>query len=52
MASFTEKEIFSIVDKIKAKITKDCFWDREAATNMVGVKSTKILFKNIFLTYQ
>ena len=52
IASFTEKELSAIVDKIKAKITEDGFWGSEVTTNMVGVKSTKTLFENIFPIYQ
>ena len=51
IASFTEEELVSIVDKIKAKITKDGFWDSEITTNLEAVKSTKTLFDHILPIY-
>ena len=38
IASFTEEELASIMDKIKAKITIDGFWDSEITTNLEAVK--------------
>ena len=42
IATFTEKELASIVDKIKAKITKDGFWDSE-----IWDRKNKIRIKGI-----
>ena len=44
---FTEEELASILVKIKAKITKDGFWDSEMTANLVRVNSTKTLFNHI-----
>ena len=52
IASLTEAELASIVDKIKAKITKDGFWDSEITTNLEAVKSTKTLFDHILPIYR
>ena len=52
IALFTEEELASIVDKIKAKIIKDGFWDSEITTNLEGVNSTKTLFNHILPIYQ
>ena len=52
IASFTEEELASIVDKIKAKIIKDGFWDSEITTNLEAVKSTKTLFDHILPIYR
>ena len=52
IASLTEAELASIVDKIKAKITKDGFWDSEITTYLEAVKSTKTLFDHILPIYR
>ena len=41
IALFTEEELASILVKIKAKITKDGFWDSKMTANLVRVNSTK-----------
>ena len=52
IASFTEKELASIVDNIKAKITEDGFWDSVVTTNLKDLNSTKTLFEHIQPIYQ
>ena len=52
IAALTEEELASIVDKIKAKIIKDGFWDSEMTTNLIEVNSTKALFNHILPIYQ
>ena len=52
IALFTEEELASILVKIKAKITKDGFWDSEMTPNLVRVNSTKTLFNHILPIYE
>ncbi len=52
IASFTEKELASIVDSIKAKITEDGFWDSVVTANLKDLNSTKTLFEHIQPIYQ
>ena len=52
IASFTEKELASIVDNIKAKITEDGFWDSVVTANLKDLNSTKTLFEHIQPIYQ
>ena len=39
VAKLTKEELSSIVEKIKAKITKDGFWDDEITANMASISS-------------
>lgn len=52
MPSLTKEELSSIVDKVKAKITKDGFWDSEMTSNMASVTSNDSLYNHILPIYQ
>jgi hypothetical protein len=47
VAKLTKEELSSIVEKIKAKITKDGFWDDEMTANMASVSSRDSLYNHI-----
>ena len=47
VAKLTKEELSSIVEKIKAKITKDGFWDDEMTANMASISSNDALYNNI-----
>ena len=47
VVKLTKEELFSIVEKIKAKITKDGFWDDEVTTDMASIKSNDNLYNYI-----
>ena len=52
IALLTEEELASTLVKIKAKITKDGFWDSEMTANLLKVNSTKTLFNHILPIYE
>ena len=52
IASFTEKELASTVENIKAKITEDGIWDSVVTANLRDLNSTKTLFEHIQPIYQ
>ena len=52
IALLTEEELASILVKIKAKITKDGFWDSEMTAKLVKLNSTKTLFNHILPIYE
>jgi uncharacterized C2H2 Zn-finger protein len=52
VAKLTEEELSSIVEKIKAKITKDGFWDDEMTANMASISSNDALYNHIQPIYE
>ena len=52
VAKLTKEELFSIVEKIKAKITKDGFWDDEVTADMASIKSNDTLYNHIQPVYE
>lgn len=52
VAKLTKEELSSIVEKIKAKITKDGFWDDEMTAKMASVKSNDSLYNHIQPIYE
>ena len=47
VAKLTKEELSSIVEKIKAKITKDGFCDNEMTSNMATIKSNDSLYNHV-----
>ena len=52
VAKLTKEELSSIVEKIKAKITKDGFWDDEMTSNMATIKSNDSLYNHVQPIYE
>ena len=52
VAKLTKEELFSIVEKIKAKITKNGFWDDEVTADMASIKSNDTLYNHIQPVYE
>ena len=52
VAKLTKEELSSIVEKIKAKITKDGFWDDEMTANMASISSNDALYNHIQPIYE
>ena len=51
-AKLTKEELSSIVEKIKAKITEDGFWDDEMTSNMASITSNDSLYDHIYPVYE
>ena len=52
VAKLTKEELSLIVEKIKAKITKDGFWDDEMTSNMATIKSNDSLYNHVQPIYE
>jgi hypothetical protein len=52
VAKLTKEELSSIVEKIKAKITKDGFWDDEMTENMASISLNYSLYNHIQPIYE
>jgi uncharacterized C2H2 Zn-finger protein len=52
VAKLAKEELSSIVEKIKAKIKKDGFWEHEMTANMASISSNDSLYNHIQPIYE
>ena len=50
--SLTNDELTSIVNKVKANLTSECYWDTEITSDLAKVTSNENLFKAVSAMYQ